>query len=151
MFKIATSGRIYRIAGDGAAGFSGDGGLATQARLGNSYGVAVGPGGEIYIADESNHRIRRLTPDPPQRLEAANGTTYSGIPGTTLGTPISVRVIGTTGLPLPGVTVSFAVTSGDADLVASSAVADAMGVAGVLATLGNSPGPDDTPAEWRGS
>ncbi|MCP5109493.1 MAG: hypothetical protein GY953_01520, partial [bacterium] len=54
IFKITTSGHVYRVAGQGSSGFSGDGGLATEGRLTNARGLAAGPGGEIYIADEGN-------------------------------------------------------------------------------------------------
>lgn len=52
---------LATVAGTGSNGFSGDGGLATAARLGNSLqGMAVGPDGTIYIADAVNHRIRKI-------------------------------------------------------------------------------------------
>jgi cysteine-rich repeat protein len=48
------------IAGTGDAGFSGDNGPATSARLSNPGGVAVDALGRIVIADSQNHRIRRV-------------------------------------------------------------------------------------------
>lgn len=54
---------ITTVAGNGVAGFSGDGGLATKAQLTRPPGVAIGPDGSIYIADEYNHRLRRVTPN----------------------------------------------------------------------------------------
>jgi uncharacterized protein (TIGR03437 family) len=50
------------IAGNGTAGFSGDGGAATEAQLNQPYGVAFGSGGDIYIADSQNMVIRELVP-----------------------------------------------------------------------------------------
>ena len=48
------------IAGTGVSGFSGDGGLATLAKLKEPYGVAVNPTtGDVYITD--SHRLRLLT------------------------------------------------------------------------------------------
>ena len=44
------------------AGFAGDGGPATEARLHKPTGVAVSRRGELFIADEYNHRIRRVGP-----------------------------------------------------------------------------------------
>lgn len=43
-------------------GFAGDGRLADQSRLSLPRGVAVGPDGDIYIADTGNDRVRRVTP-----------------------------------------------------------------------------------------
>jgi hypothetical protein len=57
---IAT-GVISTVAGSGAAGFSGDGGAATTAALLLPTGVAVDAVGNIYIADQFNHRIRKVT------------------------------------------------------------------------------------------
>jgi len=53
-------GAIAAIAGNGTRGFSGDGGLATNASL-DPYGVAVAKNGDLYIADSGNHRIRLVS------------------------------------------------------------------------------------------
>jgi len=50
-----------RLAVSGAAGFSGDGGSATSAALHKPLGVAVDGNGIIYIADDGNERIRKVT------------------------------------------------------------------------------------------
>lgn len=47
-------------AGRGGGTFAGDGGLATEARLNNPHGVAADRAGNLYIADSSNDRIRRV-------------------------------------------------------------------------------------------
>jgi sugar lactone lactonase YvrE len=54
------TGVITTVAGNGTAGFSGDDGLATTASLNVPAGVAVDPAGNLYIADSSNARIRKV-------------------------------------------------------------------------------------------
>jgi RHS repeat-associated protein len=57
------------VAGNGTAGFSGDFGPATSAQI-NTYGnggVAAGPDGAVYISDESNYRIRKVSSAMPNR------------------------------------------------------------------------------------
>ncbi|MGI4870115.1 MAG: hypothetical protein ACRYFX_02935 [Janthinobacterium lividum] len=71
--KVSAAGVISTIAGTGTAGFSGDGGAATSAQLYYPAGVAVSGSGNVYIADQYNHRIRQLaTP-----LTVSTGTTAS--------------------------------------------------------------------------
>ncbi len=60
--KVDTGGTMTTVAGDGTAGFGGDGGPATSAQLHDPYGVVVDPQGTLYIADSDNHRIRKVTP-----------------------------------------------------------------------------------------
>jgi uncharacterized protein (TIGR03437 family) len=77
--KVATTGTISTIAGNGLAGYSGDGGLAINAQMNNPYGVAVDAGGDIYIADPVNARVRRVNPSGIISTFAGNGTFgYSG-------------------------------------------------------------------------
>ena len=58
--KIDTSGIITTVAGNGRAGFSGDGGPATRARVDWPSDVAVSAQGTLYIADSHNRRIRAV-------------------------------------------------------------------------------------------
>ena len=60
--RIAPSGVITTIAGNGRAGYSGDGGPATAAMLNFPSGVAVDAAGNVYISDTQNNVIRMLTP-----------------------------------------------------------------------------------------
>jgi streptogramin lyase len=57
------TGVIATVAGTGKAGSSGDGGLATAARLRRPERVALGPDGSLFISDTGNHKVRRVTPD----------------------------------------------------------------------------------------
>jgi len=59
--KIDPGGNISNFAGNGTAGYAGDGGPATSAQLQNPYAVAVDPGGNVYIADSANHRVRKVS------------------------------------------------------------------------------------------
>jgi uncharacterized protein (TIGR03437 family) len=58
--KVDTSGKISTIAGNGAKGYGGDGGLAVNATFYNCLRVAVDTTGRVLIADQSNHRVRRI-------------------------------------------------------------------------------------------
>ena len=57
--KVNTSGIISTVAGNGTAGFSGDGGLATAAQLHSPQGLAVDAAGNLYL-DDGNYRIRKV-------------------------------------------------------------------------------------------
>lgn len=59
--KVSSSGIISTVAGNGSAGFSGDGGLATAATLSGPAGVAVDSSGNLFIADFYNSRIRKVS------------------------------------------------------------------------------------------
>jgi streptogramin lyase len=50
--------RIHHLAGTGQKGYSGDGQEARTARLNGPKGIAVGPHGDVYLADTENHAIR---------------------------------------------------------------------------------------------
>ena len=58
--KIDTNGVITTIVGNGGAGYSGDGGLAIDARLNEPSGLALDSEGALYIADTNNNRIRKV-------------------------------------------------------------------------------------------
>ena len=58
-----TADDIYTIAGSstGGYGYSGNGGLATSAELGNPYSIAIDSSGNLYIADTANNEIREVS------------------------------------------------------------------------------------------
>ena len=58
--KVDSTGTITTIAGMGELGFGGDGGPAMMAHLFTPFDVAVDSTGNLYIADNSNHRIRKV-------------------------------------------------------------------------------------------
>jgi hypothetical protein len=56
--QAMATGNIYTVAGGGLIGFSGDSGPATSARLFDPDAVAVGPAGDLAVADWGNRRVR---------------------------------------------------------------------------------------------
>ncbi|MDH4247732.1 MAG: HYR domain-containing protein, partial [Deltaproteobacteria bacterium] len=77
--RITPDGVIHTIAGNGIRGFSGDGGAAVGAQIGDVGGIGVGPDGAVYIADRSNRRVRAVTISGMIYTVAGNG-----IPGPTV-------------------------------------------------------------------
>ena len=65
------AGRCSRFSG----GFSGDGGPATEAQFFLPRGVAVDSSGNVYVADTSNNRIRKIDADGIITTIAGNGDT----------------------------------------------------------------------------
>jgi uncharacterized protein (TIGR03437 family) len=89
--KVVPGGTISTVAGNGTAGYSGDGGPATSAQLYRPMGVAVGSTGNLYIADSGNQRIRKVTPDGTISTVAGNGTqAYSGDGGPAISAELSL-------------------------------------------------------------
>ncbi len=68
------SGIITTIAGNGQAGFSGDGGAAVTAQVNMPTGLALDAQGNIYFADNGNHRIRKINAPAagPPMIRSAN-------------------------------------------------------------------------------
>lgn len=77
--RLAPDGTIDTIAGDGTAGFAGDGGPATEARLDQPYGLALDVDGTLYVADRGNFRVRRIAPDGT--IDTLAGTGEEGYAG----------------------------------------------------------------------
>jgi hypothetical protein len=73
LFSTMSASLIYTIAGNGTAGYSGDGGQATTADLNQVSSAVLDRAGNLYIADSTNNRIRKVA--------ATTGiiTTYAGI------------------------------------------------------------------------
>ena len=77
--KVDTSGTITTVAGTGTAGFSGDGGPATNAQLSSPMGVALDGAGNLYIVDNRNIRIRKV--DTGGTITTVAGTGAFGFSG----------------------------------------------------------------------
>ncbi len=100
--KVNTAGIISTFAGIGTAGFSGDGGPATSARLHNPTSVEWGNSG-LYIGDNLNNRIRFVNSAGIINTIAGNGTAgYSGDGGP----PLAAQISGPLGM-------AFDVSTGD--------------------------------------
>lgn len=80
--KVSATGIITTIAGNGIAGYSGDGGPATAAELFGPRNVAVDRNGNIYIADLANYRIRKICPGTPTVMAILGHSTIC--PSTTI-------------------------------------------------------------------
>jgi len=80
--EVTASGTITTVAGNGTAGFSGDGGLATRAELRSPAGVAVDSSGDLFIADTLNNRVREVSTAGIISTIAGNGNaSFSGDAG----------------------------------------------------------------------
>ncbi len=77
--KVTAGGLIYTVAGTGTPGFGGDGGPATAAPLKGATGVATDAAGNLYIADEYNNRVRKVT--TAGTITTLAGTDSSGFAG----------------------------------------------------------------------
>jgi sugar lactone lactonase YvrE len=93
------TGQITTVAGTGTSGFSGDGGAAVGAQLDDPYGMALDAGGNLYIADRDNNRIRRVSAAGIITTVAGNGALGFGgdggaATGARLNRPAGVAVDG---------------------------------------------------------
>jgi uncharacterized protein (TIGR03437 family) len=79
--RISRDGMLAVVAGNGirSGGFSGDGGMATAARLNSPQRVAVDAAGNLYVADTANHRIRKVSLDGT--ISTVAGTGEAGFSG----------------------------------------------------------------------
>lgn len=76
--REVSHGVIVTIAGDGEEFYAGDGAAATAAALDSPTGVAVDAGGNVYIADRLNHRIRRVSNGIITTLAGSGAAGFSG-------------------------------------------------------------------------
>ena len=72
--KVTTTGTITTIAGNGAAGYTGDNGPAASATLNSPYGVNIDSAGNVYIADSKNNVVRMVTAAGAITTIAGTGT-----------------------------------------------------------------------------
>ena len=77
--RVDSNGLITTTAGTGEYAFSGDGGPASQAQLSDPFAVAVDGAGNVYIADASNGRVRKV--DSTGTITTIAGTGEYGFGG----------------------------------------------------------------------
>jgi len=77
--RVDPSGTISTIAGTGVQGYSGDGGPAIAAQFDGPRGLAGDGAGNLYVADDNNHRVRRIDPSGVVTTVAGTGVAeFSG-------------------------------------------------------------------------
>ncbi len=77
--RVSPGGTITRVAGDGIAGGTGDGGPATSARLNAPVGVAALPDGGFLVTEYEGHRVRRVSAEGV--ISRVAGTGSAGFSG----------------------------------------------------------------------
>ena len=89
--KVNAGGIVSTYAGNGSSAFAGDGGQATSASISGALGITLDSAGNLYIADQNNYRIRKVTAAGVISTVAGNGIQgYSGDGG--LATAAEVKV-----------------------------------------------------------
>jgi trimeric autotransporter adhesin len=95
---VNTSGLISTVAGDGTGGYGGDGGPATDAEINNPYGVAVDTSGNLYIAEQTGQRVRKVNSSGTITTVAGTGT--AGAPSSESGTAVDQPLYNPSGLAI---------------------------------------------------
>jgi uncharacterized protein (TIGR03437 family) len=134
----AATGAISTIAGNGKFVFNAETGTAIGVSI-DPTRVAIDHTGAIYITDQFNDRIRKLTVQLPATMTIDSGDAQSGPPGTNFS--IGVKVADASGVPVGNVTVTFTVSTGTASLSQTTATTGGNGVASIQLTLGATVGP----------
>jgi sugar lactone lactonase YvrE len=84
--RVNTNGTIATVTGNGSTGYSGDGGVATNAELTTPEGITFDSFGNLYIADSGSNRIRMVNTNGIISTVAGNGSTnYNGDVATNAG------------------------------------------------------------------
>jgi uncharacterized protein (TIGR03437 family) len=76
--RITQDGMVITVAGGGGRQTSGDGGPATAAGLGFPLQIAFDPAGNLYIADLTQNRVRKVDPNGMISTFAGSGVFGSG-------------------------------------------------------------------------
>ncbi len=108
VFAISPIGVSTVVAGTGTAGFAGDGEAATAGLLDRPTTVAVGPSGDVLVADAGNRAVRRIDPD-------GTITTAVALAGPAASSPVAIAV---------GVAADGSLLVGDGPLVVRASIGD---------------------------
>src|SRR5215831_1113375 len=73
VYRVTSDGTLTIIAGSGSPGFSGDNGPASSAQLSYMHGIATDAAGNLFIADTSNNRVRKVSAAGAITTVAGNG------------------------------------------------------------------------------
>src|SRR5262249_41211808 len=76
--RVSLDGTVITVAGSGTPGFSGDGGSPISAQLNQPEDVWVDAAGTLYIADSSNHRIRKVAGGVISTVAGSGGPGFTG-------------------------------------------------------------------------
>jgi sugar lactone lactonase YvrE len=117
--KVTPAGDFSLIAGSPDATTLGDGGLATKGTVFGPQGLTIDRAGDLILTDSYNSRIRKLTLNSPTRLAIAGGDGQTGTTGSSLPLPLKVQLTFRAGVPVEGIEVTYAVTSGSATVTAA--------------------------------
>lgn len=83
------TGIVTTVAGNGSAGFSGDGGPATRAQLSDPHSIGFDRAGDLFICDVRNHRLRKVAmktgeistfAGTGERKPTPDGARFAGVP-----------------------------------------------------------------------
>lgn len=118
--EVDTNGVMSTVAGNGAAAFAGDGGAATAASLHNPFGICVDGAANLFIADASNDRVRKVDSQGIITTVAGNGTGDTTADGTPA---IEADVSYPTGVALDGLGTLFIVDVGHKSILRVEGIA----------------------------
>lgn len=97
--KVATSGIISTIVGNGTPSSTGDGGPATSATVNAPYGLVCDPLGNLFVGENLGHRIRKI--DTNGTIITYAGTGVAGYSGDD-GPAVNAQLFGPNGMVLDG-------------------------------------------------
>ncbi|MBI3211007.1 MAG: hypothetical protein HYZ37_19145 [Candidatus Solibacter usitatus] len=139
--RINADGTVETIAGTGVRGFTGDGQPASRARLYEPSGLAFDAQGNLFIADSSNQRIRRIAKDGI--ITTVAGTGVAGSTGDN-GPAAAARLFGPRGLAFDKAGTMFIADTNNGRIRAIDSTGQIKTVAGTGVFGYNG---DDRPAE----